>query len=81
MKYYVITDNRGYVLTITHTNTKKDFVELDLSKYDLTKIRAYKLGYNDLIFDSEEWEKIAKEKEISDFQARVSKYSPDRLKR
>lgn len=63
MKYYVVTDNRGYVLTITHTNTKKDFVELDLSKYDLKKIRAYKLGYNDLIFDKEEWDKIQKERQ------------------
>lgn len=63
MKYFVTVDSRGYVLNIVHTGTIKDYVELDLSKYDLDKKRAYKLGKNKLIFDSNEWEEISKENE------------------
>lgn len=63
MKYYVTTDVRGYVLNIVHTGTIKDYVELNLDEYDLTKKRAYKLGKNKLIFDSTEWEAISKEAE------------------
>ena len=59
MKYLVTTDNRGYVLNITHTGTIRDYVELDLDEYDLEKKRAYKLGKNALIFDEEEWERIS----------------------
>ena len=53
MKYQVICDSDGYVSIIRHTGTKKDFVELDLSQYDLSnnKLHAYMLGKNELIFD------------------------------
>jgi hypothetical protein len=63
MKYFVSTDTRGYVLNIVHTGTIKDYVELNLDEYDLTKKRAYKLGKNKLIFDEEEWNKITTEQE------------------
>lgn len=66
MKYYITTDSRGYVLTIQHTGTGKDFCELDLSLYDLDKKRAYKLGHNKLIFDEEEWERISK---VAEYEA------------
>lgn len=59
MKYYVTVDSRGYVLNISHTGTIKDFVELNLDDYDLSKKRAYKLGKNKLIFDSKEWKRIS----------------------
>ena len=64
------------MLSVNHTGTIKDYVELDLSQYDLEKIRAYKLGKNQLIFDQEEWDRIesekqqiANEKEIASLQA------------
>lgn len=63
MKYFVSTDSRGYVLTIVHTGTIKDYVELNLDEYDLEKKRAYRLGKNRLIFDEEEWERICNEAE------------------
>lgn len=63
MKYFVSTDTRGYVLNIAHTGTIKDYVELNLDEYDLSKKRAYKLGKNKLIFDEDEWNKIATEQE------------------
>ena len=63
MKYFVSVDNRGYVLSIVHTGTIKDYVELNLDEYDLSKKRAYKLGKNKLIFDSEEWKRISDENE------------------
>lgn len=63
MKYFVSTDSRGYVLTIVHTGTIKDYVELNLDEYDLEKKRAYRLGKNRLIFDEEEWERICNEEE------------------
>lgn len=76
MKYFVTVDARGYVLNITHTGTIKDYVELNLDEYDLTKKRAYKLGKNTLIFDSAEWDRIvaeeqkkADEKEIASLQS------------
>lgn len=76
MKYYVTLDTRGYVLSISHTGTIRDYVELDLEQYDLSKIRAYKLGKNALIFDEDEWarieaeqQKIADEKEIASLQS------------
>lgn len=80
MKYYVITDNRGYVLSITRTGTVKDYVELDLDKYDLTegRIRAYRLGKNQLLFDEAEWQRIleerqhkADEEEIADLERKL----------
>lgn len=63
MKYQVITDADGYVSIIRHTGTKKDFVELDLSEYDLSnnKLHAYKLGKNQLIFDEERYQQILDE--------------------
>lgn len=76
MKYFVTVDARGYVLNITHTGTIKDYVELNLDEYDLTKKRAYRLGKNALIFDSAEWDRIvaeeqkkADEKEIASLQS------------
>lgn len=76
MKYFVTVDTRGYVLNITHTGTIRDYVELNLDEYDLTKKRAYKLGKNALIFDSAEWDRIvaeeqkkADEKEIASLQS------------
>ena len=76
MKYYVVSDGRGYILSVNHTGTFKDYVELDLSQYDLTKIRAYKLGKDELIFDEEEWarieanrQQIADKKEIASLKA------------
>jgi hypothetical protein len=60
MKYYVATDLDKYVLSIQHTGTIKDFVELDLDQYDLTegRLHAYKLGKNKLIFDPARYEEI-----------------------
>lgn len=78
MKYYVVLDALGYVQMIKHTGTKMDFIELDLSKYDLTdeRIHAYVLGKNELIFDEkrykeiqDEKEKRAEQKEIADLEA------------
>jgi len=60
MKYEVILDYKGYVSIIRHTGTIKDYVELDLSEYDLTnnRIYAYKLGKNKLIFDEKRYKEI-----------------------
>lgn len=60
MKYEVILDLKGYVSIIRHTGTIKDYVELDLSEYDLSnnRIYAYKLGKNKLIFDEKRYEEI-----------------------
>lgn len=76
MKYYVTVDARGYILTITHTGTVRDYVELNLDEYDLNKKRAYRLGKNALIFDADEWERISTQneyekdmKEIAELQA------------
>ena len=65
MNYYVVTDIEGYVQVIKHTNSKMDFIELDLEKYDLTedRIHAYKLGKNELIFDEEKYKQILDEKQ------------------
>lgn len=65
MKYEVITDYQRYVQVIRHTGTIRDFVELDLDKYDLTedRIYAYKLGKNELIFDDEKYKQILEEKQ------------------
>lgn len=77
MKYTVFVDGRGYVTNITQTG--KDYVELNLEDYDLTKIRAYKLGKNRLIFDETEWERIqnqnqkkADEKEIAELEQKLN---------
>lgn len=78
MKYQVITDSDNYVQIIRHTGTKKDFVELDLSQYDLNdhKLHAYQLGKNQLIFDEERYQEILDEiqhkkdlEEISELKA------------
>ena len=80
MKYYIITDSQGYVLTIQHTNTVKDYVELNLDDYDLSndRIYAYKLGKNELLFDPKRYEEIQSEKqkvlnnkEISELQKKL----------
>lgn len=65
MKYEVVTDAQGYILLLRHTGTVKDYVELDLSQYDLSDNRlfAYKLGKNELIFDEERYNEILKEKQ------------------
>ena len=81
MKYYVVTDAQGYVQMIKHTGTKMDFVELDLSAYDLTedRIHAYKLGKNELIFDDLKYEdilrekqKVADDKEIAELEQKLN---------
>lgn len=63
MRYQVITDIDGYVMFINHTGTIKDIVELNLEDYDLTKIHAYKLGKDELIFDEKRWEEIQTEEQ------------------
>lgn len=65
MKYYIVTDSQGYVLTIQHTNTVKDYIELNLDDYDLSndRIYAYKLGKNELLFDQKRYEEIQAEKQ------------------
>lgn len=65
MKYYIVTDSQGYVLTIQHTNTVKDYVELNLDDYDLSNDRIYacKLGKNELLFDPKRYEEIQAEKQ------------------
>ena len=65
MKYQVITDSKGYCLFIRHTGTLKDYVELDLDKYDLSegRLNAYKLGKNELIFDDKRYKEILAEKQ------------------
>ena len=57
MRYYVTTDKDGYVLSIRHTNSRLDFAELDLTKYDLEGLRlhAHKLGRKELIFDEDKY--------------------------
>lgn len=60
MKYQVLTDKNGYVLSIKQTGTKMDFVSLDLDKYDLSdgRIFAYQLGKNTLIWDEKRWNEL-----------------------
>jgi hypothetical protein len=81
MKYEVITDLQGYVQVLRHTGTRRDFVELDLEKYDLTEDRmyAYKLGKNELIFDEKRYQEIldvkqhkADLKEIADLKEKLN---------
>lgn len=74
MKYEVITDFQKYVKLIRHTGTIKDFVELDLDKYDLSndRIYAYKLGKNELIFDEEKYKEICDEKQEKENQKEIS---------
>ena len=81
MKYEVITDLQGYVQVLRHTGTRRDFVELDLDKYDLSEDRmyAYKLGRNELIFDEKRYQEIldAKQhkadlKEIADLKEKLN---------
>lgn len=81
MKYYVVTDYQGYVQVIKHTNSRLDYIELDLAKYDLSedRIHAYKLGKNELIFDEEKYQEICadkdqivKEKEIGELEQKLN---------
>lgn len=81
MRYEVITDFEKYVQIIRHTGTPRDFVELDLSKYDLTedRIYAYKLGKNELIWDQSKYDailaakqKAADEAEIADLEQKLN---------
>ena len=81
MKYEVITNFDKYVQIIRHTGTNRDFVELDLSQYDLTddRIYAYRLGKNELIWDESKYESILEEKqkhadalEIADLKSKLN---------
>lgn len=81
MKYNVTLDSRGYVLSIAHTGTIKDYVELNLEDYDLSnnRKRAYRLGKNCLVFDDEEYKRIleaeqdkADQKEINELQQKLN---------
>lgn len=74
MKYEVITDLNKYVKLIRHTGTIKDYVELDLDKYDLSedRIYAYKLGKNELIFDEAKYKEICDEKQEKENQKEIS---------
>ena len=73
MKYFVTVDARGYVVSIVHTGTIKDFVELNLEDYDLTdgRIRAYKLGKNKLIFDEQEYQNILNARQKAQDEAEI----------
>lgn len=73
MKYFVTVDARGYVVSIVHTGTVKDFVELNLEDYDLTdgRIRAYKLGKNKLIFDEQEYQNILNARQKAQDEAEI----------
>lgn len=67
MRYEIITDIDKYVSIIHHTNNPmRDIYELDLSQYDLDKIKAYKLVGKELIFDEDKWNEIieAKQKDL-----------------
>lgn len=81
MKYYVVTNTEGYVQFIKHTNSRLDFIELDLEQYDLTedRIHAYKLGRNELIWDEAKYQEILNEKqkkadlkEIADLEQKLN---------
>lgn len=65
MKYYVATDENGYVMLIKRTGTVKDYVDLDLSLYDLSNDRmyAYQLGQNELVFDQARYNEILAERQ------------------
>ena len=65
MKYEVITDINKFCQIIRHTGTIRDFVELDLSEYNLEdgRLFAYKLGKNRLIWDEYKWQEILKERQ------------------
>ena len=60
MRYFVSLDVNGYVVSIKHTNSILDFVELDLDQYDLSGVRkfAYKLGKDELIFDETRYQQL-----------------------
>ena len=74
MRYEVITDFEKYVQIIRHTGTPRDFVELDLSKYDLAddRIHAYKLGKNELIWDQSKYDAILAEKQKEADEAEIA---------
>ena len=73
MKYEVIVDFDKYVQIIRHTGTVLDYVELDLSKYDLSgdRIHAYKLGKNELIWDENKYQEILDRKQKAADQEEV----------
>lgn len=81
MKYNVTLDSRGYVLSIAHTGTKLDYVDLNLDDYDFAnnRKRAYRLGKNCLLFDETEYKRIQEEeqkkadnKEIAELQQKLN---------
>lgn len=81
MRYEVLTDRMNYVLSIKHTGTKRDFVELNLDDYDLSdgRINAYQLGKNTLIWDEQRWndilairQKKADTEEINDLKGKLN---------
>ena len=73
MKYEVILDINKSVEIIRHTGTIRDYVELDLSEYDLTdgRIHAYKLGKNCLIWDQKKWDEIVSDRQEKADQAEI----------
>lgn len=73
MKYFVTVDARGYVVSIVHTGTIKDFADLNLEDYDITdgRIRAYKLGKNRLIFDEQEYQNILNDRQKAQDEAEI----------
>lgn len=74
MKYFVNTDSKGYVVSIQHTNSSLDFIELDLTKYDLTGLRkfAYKLGKDKLIFDEEHYKELLNKYNIEENEKEIA---------
>ena len=82
MRYQVILDNDKYVVAIRHTgNPLFDFVELNLSEYDLEglKLNAYKLGKDKLIFDEDRYNDLLNrqtqknnKKEIADLKQKLT---------
>ena len=79
MKYEVITDYQKYVQVIRHTGTMRDYVELDLDKYDLTedRIYAYKLGKNELIFDEAKYQEILDEKQKEEDEKEIEQLTEE----
>ena len=85
--YTLNLDENNYVLSIAHT--QNDNIELDLSKYDLTHLSAYKLVKGKLVLDDfkldelkadeeqrTKTEQIAKlKKQLSDTDYEAIKYS------
>lgn len=73
MKYYIKLDKDRYVMSIVHTGTKADFLELDLSKYDLSgsRVHAYKLEGKELVFDQNRYDELINRKQRSKDQKEI----------